>query len=306
MSSGTAARQSPVRLLAIGDIAWDILVRPTGDLVWGSDAFGTVDLLPGGSSANVAVWARRLGARVALVGAIGDDRLGDLMHAHLDAEGVASHVARIPGGATMRIAIVIRPDGERSFITDHAHPLVLTAAHLPATLLDEADVVFLNGYSIFMARGVDFAAPLLAEARQRAIPIAFDPSSFALIARYGRDRLLEQLGPIDVLLGNEEELGALAGSAPVESLLDRARLVVIKKGARGAAAVSRGGHGASPERCSEAAVRVEAVDTTGAGDAFDAAFLVDYFTHGRLEVALTAANLLGARVASRVGAQRHE
>jgi sugar/nucleoside kinase (ribokinase family) len=50
-------------------------------------------------------------------------------------------------------------------------------------------------------------------------------------------------------------------------------------------------------------VRVEAADTTGAGDAFDAAFLVDYFTHRDVRVALAAANLLGARVASRIGAQ---
>jgi ribokinase len=297
---------STVRLLSVGDIAWDILVRPSGDFVWGSDVFGSVALLPGGSSANVAVWGRRLGARVSLVGAIGDDPLGDLMHRHLDAEGVASHVARVPGGSTMRIAIVIRPDGERSFVTDHAHPLVLSAEDLPFTLLDDADVLFLNGYSIFMARGIGFASALLAEARRRAIPIAFDPSSFALIARYGGTRLLEQLGPVAALLGNEEELDALAGGAPVESLLDRAALVVMKQGARGATAVFRGRVAGGVEKIQADAVRVQAVDTTGAGDAFDAAFLVDYYSHGRLDVALAAANLLGGRVASRVGAQSHE
>src|SRR5512133_1984590 len=97
-----------VRLLAIGDIAWDILVRPSGELVWGSDVYGSVDLLPGGSSANVAVWARRLGARATLVGKIGDDPLGDLMLAHLEAEQVAVGVARVAGRETTRIAMVIR------------------------------------------------------------------------------------------------------------------------------------------------------------------------------------------------------
>jgi ribokinase len=294
---------SPVQLVAIGDIAWDILVRPSGEFVWGSDVYGTVDLLAGGSSANVAVWARRLGALVALVGKIGDDRLGDLMHAHLDEERVASCVTRVPGGATTRIAIVVRPDGERSFVTDHTHPLQLAAADLPCSLLDGTDVVFLNGYSIFMAGGVAFATAFLAEARARGVPIAFDPSSFALVARYGGTRLLDELGPLDVLLANEEELNALADGGTRASLLQRSRLVVVKQGARGATLMLQDEPGGSPREVPAAALRVEAVDTTGAGDAFDAAFLVDYFTHGDVKVALAAANLLGARVASQLGAQ---
>ena len=72
-----------LRLLVIGDIAWDIFIRPEGDLVRGSDVLGTVDVMPGGAAANVAVWARRLGADATLVGKIGDDTLGTLMHAHL-------------------------------------------------------------------------------------------------------------------------------------------------------------------------------------------------------------------------------
>jgi ribokinase len=292
-----------VRLLAIGDIAWDILVRPSGEFVWGSDVYGSVDLMPGGSSANVAVWARRLGGRATLVGKIGDDRLGDLMLAHLEAEQVSAGVTRVAGRETTRIAMIVRPDGEHAFVTDHTHPLRLTPGDLPFGLLDEADVVFLNGYAIFMAGGTDFASAFLGEARRRGVPVSFDPSSFALVARYGGSRLLDQLGPLDVLLANEEELRALAEGGDAESLLGRSPLVVVKQGGRGAMAWQRGTDGAAPLPVSSSAVRVDAVDTTGAGDAFDAAFLVDYFTHRDLRVALAAANLLGARVASRLGAQ---
>ncbi len=292
-----------VRLLAIGDIAWDILVRPAGEFVWGSDVYGSVDLLPGGSSANVAVWAHRLGARATLIGKIGDDRLGDLMQAHLETEQVAAGVTRVAGRPTTRIAIVIRPDGEHAFVTDHTRPLRLTAEDLPFPLLDEADVVFLNGYAIFMAGSAAFASAFLDQARRRRIPVAFDPSSFALVSRYGGAQLLRELGPLDVLLANEEELGALAENGRRESLLAASRLVVVKQGARGASAWRQGANGAAPEPLSAPAVRVDAVDTTGAGDAFDAAFLVDYFTHGDLRVALAAANLLGGRVASHLGAQ---
>jgi sugar/nucleoside kinase (ribokinase family) len=291
-----------VRLLAIGDIAWDILVRPGGDFVWGSDVYGSVDLLPGGSSANVAVWARRLGARATIVGKIGGDRLGDLMLAHLEAEQVSAGVTRADGRETTRIAMVIRPDGEHAFVTDHTNPLRLTAGDLRLDLLDAADVVFLNGYAAFMAGGLAFASAFLEEARRRGVPIAFDPSSFSLAGRYGGARLLDDLGSLDVLLANEEELRALATGGQAERLLDRAPLVVVKQGARGATAWQRGPDGA-PFAVSAPAVRVDAIDTTGAGDAFDAAFLVDYFTHHDVRVALAAANLLGGRVASRIGAQ---
>jgi sugar/nucleoside kinase (ribokinase family) len=174
------------RLLVIGDIAWDVLLRPAGDLVWGADVYGHVDLFPGGSAANVAVWAKRLGAEVTLVGHVGDDRLGALMRAQLDAEGVGAGVRVSPGIETMRIGVVIRADAEHAFVTDHSHPPRLSAADLPLTLLDHVDGVFLNGYAVFMAGTAAFAAPLLAEARRRGIVVAFDPSSFSLIEMYGR------------------------------------------------------------------------------------------------------------------------
>jgi len=294
-----------LRLLAIGDIAWDIFVRPSAEFVWGSDVYGSVDLLPGGSSANVAVWGRRLGARATLVGTIGDDRLGDLMLAHLEAERVSAGVTRLAGRQTTRIGLLVRPDGEHAFVTDHSNPLRLTPNDLPYDLLDEADVVFLNGYAVFMAGGAGFASAFLGEARRREVPIAFDPSSFALVRKYGGERLLDELGRVDVLLANEEEVAALTGRG-VESLFDRSPLIVVKQGGRGATACQPAEGTAAPRRVTSPAVRVEAVDTTGAGDAFDAAFLVDYFTHHDLTVALAAANMLGARVASRVGAQTLE
>lgn len=294
--------QPPLRLLAIGDIAWDIVVRPTGEPVWGSDVYGTTDLLPGGSSANVAVWARRQGARVALVGKIGDDRLGHLMRQHLAAERLASHLAVVRGGHTTRVTILVRPDGEHAFVTDHTRPLRLSADDLPLALLEDVDVVFLNGYAVFMAGGAEFATGLLAEARRRGVPTAFDPSSFVLVERYGARRLLDELGSLDLIAGNEEELSALAGGAGIESLLDRARLVVIKQGARGATALQRRLRGAV-QRYASPGIPVTVVDTTGAGDAFDATFLVEYYTHRSIERALHAANQVGSQVAACLGAQ---
>jgi sugar/nucleoside kinase (ribokinase family) len=148
-----------------------------------------------------------------------------------------------------------------------------------------------------MAGSAAFAAPLLAEARRRRIAVAFDSSSHSLTMLYGAARLLDELGPLDILLANEDEARVLADGRPLDALLERTALAVIKQGGLGATALRASGS------VSSAAEPIQVVDTTGAGDAFDAAFLVEFLRHGRLDEALTSANRLGARVASRWGAQ---
>ena len=288
----------PVRLLVVGDIAWDILVRPERELVWGSDVFGRVELMPGGAAANVAVWARRLGAEVVLAGKVGDDTLGELMLRHLRAEGVMTEMPAVPRKPTMRIGIVIDPRGEHGFVTDHSHPLAFSQSDLPTRLLDQVDRVFFNGYGVFTSRTTEFIRPLLAEARSRGIPVAFDPSSFTMIDAYGSVRLLAEVGRLDVLLSNAEETQALSRHTDVAGLASAAHLVVVKQGADGASAF-----GGSGQSWSAAPAPANVVDTTGAGDAFDAAFLVEWLSSGDVEAALSAGNRLGAHVASYVGAQ---
>jgi ribokinase len=285
------------RLLVIGDIAWDVLIRPSGDLLWGADVYGHVDLLPGGSAANVAVWARRQGAAVTLIGQVGDDPFGQLMRTHLATEGVVDFVSVVPGGHTMRIGVVIRPDAEHAFVTDHSHPLRLTPDDLPLSLLDRADAVFLNGYAVFMAGSASFASALLAEARRRGILVAFDPSSFSMIRSYGPAKLLDEIGRLDILLANEDEAQALLAGGPLSGLLAHAAVAVVKQGGHGATAL----HASGAE--SAGAQRITVADTTGAGDGFDAAFLVEYLAHRDLARALAGANRLGGYVASRLGAQ---
>ena len=286
-----------LRLLVIGDIAWDIFIRPEGDLVRGSDVLGTVDVMAGGAAANVAVWARRLGADVSLVGKLGDDTLGSLMLAHLEAEGVGRHVITVPGGLSTRVGILVSSDGEHSFVIDHTKVLRFDEVDVPASLLDSADAVFFNGYDIFLARSTSFLSPLLAEARQRGLPVVFDPSSFTLIQAFGPQRLMDGVGPLDVLIANDAEADVLRGDRPLASLATRAELVVVKQGASGASAHAAGAAwsaGVDP---------VKVVDTTGAGDAFDAAFLVEWLRTRDVEAALHAGNRLGAHVASHLGAQ---
>ncbi|MEW5984174.1 MAG: PfkB family carbohydrate kinase [Acidobacteriota bacterium] len=288
---------SRTRLLVVGDVAWDIFIRPQRPLVSGSDVLGTVDMMPGGAAANVAVWARRLGADARLVGKVGDDPLGELMCAHLRAEAAAGDLICVAGGLTTRVGILVSADGEHSFVIDHTKILLFEEGDVPTSLLDGVDAVFFNGYDIYLAGSAAFLTPVLGEARRRHIPVAFDPSSFTLIEAYGAERLLGDVCPLDVLIANEDETRALAGGSGASALTAHASLVVVKRGRDGAAAYGNGVWTREPS------TPLAAVDTTGAGDAFDAAFLVEWLESGDVDAALKAGNRLGAYVASHLGAQ---
>lgn len=285
------------RLLVIGDIAWDIFIRPEGDLVRGSDVLGTVDVMPGGAAANVAVWARRLGADVRLVGKIGDDTLGMLMRTHLQAEGVARDVITVAGGLSTRVGILVSADGEHSFVIDHTKVLRFEEGDAPPSLLDGTDALFFNGYDIFLARSTTFLSALLAEARRRRIPAVFDPSSFALIEAFGPGKLLAEVGPVEVLIANDAEAASLREGRPFTALEAHAKLVVVKQGSGGASAYAGLAAWHAP------ANPVNVIDTTGAGDAFDAAFMAEWLASRDVEAALRAGNRLGAHVAGHLGAQ---
>src|SRR5215470_16206716 len=104
-----------VRLATIGDIAVDVLAGAGEALTRGADARGSVRFVPGGSAANVAVWAARLGARVTCVGATGADPWGAWLRDDLRREGV--HVIGPVRGRTAAILAFIDAEGERTFVT---------------------------------------------------------------------------------------------------------------------------------------------------------------------------------------------
>ncbi len=285
------------RFLSLGDIAWDILFKPEEELVFGSDVPGVAELLPGGSAANFAVWGKRTGTRIRLLGKIGDDDLGLAMTSHLEKEGIENALIVVPGVHTARIGVLVSPQGERALIMDKARSLAFHPRDFRPEVLEGCSLLFFTGYTIFTPESLEYVQLILQEARRREILLAFDPASFHLIRDYGPDRIMKAIGPLDLLLLNEEEAHTLKPDRPPRSLLDQARIVVLKRGARGATVLQ------GDQEVSAPAPAVLEVDATGAGDAFDAAFLVEYFKERDLESALRKATYLGAFVVSRMGAQ---
>jgi len=258
-------------VLVIGDVMTDIIVRPEGPIVIGSDRRAEIRNRPGGSGANQAVWLASAGAEVlfaARVGAV--DR--PMYENYFRGRGVVPALAgdnELPSGV---LVTLIDPDGERSFLTDRGANLNLGADDLPESLLDGMGLVLVSGYSFFAPGPRAAVQKLLAAARLRGVAIAIDPASTGFLAEVGPSLFLDWVGQADWLFANESEAEMLSGQADVAAQMvalgRQFTHVVIKRGRLGAALGGRDG-----VAISRPAPLVAVVDTTGAGDAFAAGFV---------------------------------
>jgi len=245
------------RVIVVGSINVDLVVTlerlpAPGETVSG----GRFSRHGGGKGANQATAAARLGAAVTMVGAVGDDDLGDEALALLRNEGIdVERVARLAGVATGVALIAVDADGENQIAVASGANLELDPA-LPE--LGESDVMLLN-------HGISEAARLAA-ARAARGPVVLNPAP----ARPIPDELAA-LGPI--LTPNAGEARELTGEeepeAAARALRERTGApVLITLGADGALLVA-------DEVAHIPAPRVQVVDTTGAGDTLNGALAAE-------------------------------
>lgn len=293
------------RIVVVGDLVVDVVLAPDRALEIGSDVPGRVMLVQGGSAATTARWLGRLGARSSLVCAIGRDATGRALIETLRGDGVTPRVARVTGERTGRIGVLVDPDGERSFVQDRGAALRLRPTDLRASWFAGADAVHVPTYSL-LDEPLGLAGRRAVElGRASGARISADLSSIGPLLAGGRRAAHALLGSVapDILFATASEAEAFVGRYRPDGLLEVAPTVVIKRGSKGAIVLARSEAGAPPLRFDVATKHVTAVDTTGAGDAFTAGFLVGWFAAeaaGRSRAAaLRQAVLAGHRAAAR-------
>jgi ribokinase len=279
----------PVRIVTLGDVLLDVIVRLEEPLARGGDVRATTSAGAGGQAANVAAWAASLGASARCIAKRGDDAAGELVARELAARGVEV-LGPVEAGATGIVVSVVQ-DGERSMASDRGVAPGLRPDELEAAWLD-CDVLHLSGYAL-LREPIDAAALLAARlAREAGARVSVDVAAWTEIRRYGPVRFRERLDELapDVLFATEAE-GELLGGAYLV-----APTGVLKRGARGCTVTT------ADARLDLAAVESEVVDPTGAGDALAAGFLQALFGEGgSLEEATRRGLEAAARCVSRVG-----
>lgn len=268
-----AADRRAFDLLVIGDCNPDVLVL--GDDL--TPVFGqheklvdSMALVVGGSASITAVAAARLGLRVTLAAAIGDDAAGSFMVAELARAGVDAGAmavrAQLPTGMTVALS---RGD-DRAILTAAGAIGTLTAADVPAGLLAQARHVHVSSYFLLERSLGPGLAALLAAARASGASTSLD-TNWDPAGTWGADVFPGVLAQTELLLPNEAEALRIADATTlpdaVASLTKAGSAIAVKRGERGALYADAG------RRYLATPPPVSPVDTTGAGDCFNAGLL---------------------------------
>ncbi|WP_019137200.1 carbohydrate kinase family protein [Cellulomonas massiliensis] len=291
-------------VLVVGDANVDLVLR--GDV---APRFGQAeqlldsgDLVLGGSASIVACGLARLGVPTTLVARVGDDVLGRFTLDVLRGCGVRTELVEVDPVLPTGLSVILSAPDDRAILTVPGTIPTLTPARV-AQVLAASDARHVHVASYFLQPALAAGLPgVLAAARARGMTTSLDTNWDPAERWSGVADLLDAL---DVLLPNVAELRALAGAVGESAADDRGlgrRLaargprVVVKAGADGGWSVAPDG---SEHRAD--GLPVDVVDTTGAGDSFDAGYLAA-LAHGvqdedeRLRWAATAGSLstLGA------------
>ena len=292
---------SDPKVLVVGDTITDIIVMPEGPIVRGSDRRAIIRQKPGGSAANHAVWLGSLGMRVTFGSRVAASDL-DRTTAYFANRSVDARLAAdadLPSGVLISI---VDNDGERSFLTDRGANLNLSAADLPASLLDGVNLLVVSGYCFFTEGPRAAVTALLKDARERKIGTAIDPASVGFLREVGPESFLKWTQGTGTIFANLDEALELTGSVDLNLQMQTLgrfyERVVIKRGVAGAAVGGRKGVALSMP-----APLSDVVDTTGAGDAFAAAFLAAELRGQPLDACLKAGIAAGSEAVTTIGGQ---
>ena len=287
-------------VIVVGDTMVDILARVDAPLCIGSDTPARVQSLGGGSAANVAAWLAHLGESPILVTRVGDDHLGEIAARELQAAGVQLSITRDGYAPTGTCIVLVGADAERTMLPDPGANDRLETSDIPRDAFRPGRHLHLSGYALIRGGSRVAALEALAAASASGMTVSVDASSAAPLAAAGPDAFLGWCSRAELLLANADEARVLTGLAdPVEAvtaLAGRFPLAIVKDGARGAWACAAGG-----DAWHAAAAPLVALDSTGAGDAFAAGFLVRWLRGDAVAESLAYAAHVSGRAVSRVG-----
>ena len=287
-------------IAAIGVVSWDeIYVLERYPLEGHFSIISDIYSGPGGTTGNIAMTARHLGANVSIVASVGRDERGNRILESLDTAGIDTRgCLRHDGETDLSVMLVSGDTSERTILWKQA-PTIKRRDRIDIDAIFCADITVIDCFDHELRR---FLTDLPAHTRPGARLLG----TLTYLADVVADDKLEVALRHDILVGNEREYRELVGCDNADHCLRAVgnsmtganlRLAVMTRGDQGSVAVTRDQLIAVPAR------PVEAVDATGAGDAFAGALAYAQALRWDLERSLRFANAVASSVVTAVGAQ---
>jgi len=291
------------RVCVIGNLNADLVLYPLEDFpTWGSEVITSyMDWRPGGIG-NVLLCLARLGIGVSAIANVGDDAIGQELLSILEEAGIdTSHIEPSPDARTGISVCLGREDGERAFVTQLGH-----LRHLDIDLVlrhgeawKGAQCVLISGYFLLPSLGFAGTERLIEEVHAEGKGVLFDTGwDVNGWPERSVEEVMQLLERVDIFVPSLNEAQALTGETSPEGCLESlfahcSRCVIMKLGEAGSIARTKDGIFRQP------AFPVLPLDTTGAGDCFNAGVMLGLLNNWEIFNMLRFANALAAIVISR-------
>ena len=254
----------------------------------------------GGSAGNTAAGIAALGGKVAYIGKVADDQLGEVFRHDIRAVGVTFDTPAIGGQLpTARSFIFVTPDAQRTMQTFLGACTLIGPDDIDIELVADSKVVFIEGYLWDLPAAIESILKAAKAAKAAGRKVAFTTSDAFCVARF-RDQFLEFIkNDVDILFANESEILSLFEVEDFDVAIEKARglaeIVAVTRSEKGSVVVSGNATHVIPGQ------KVDVVDTTGAGDAYAAGFLYGYTQGKPLEVCGKLGGIVASEAISHYG-----
>ena len=271
------------KVVVIGDVIEDIIVISNQERKANTDNTSSIQTTPGGSGANFAVWLASLSVETELIARV-SSKDKERLEGYFKSVHVKPNLQTDQELETGKIVVLVEGN-QRTFFTDRAANQNLEKPEIP-----KCDLLYLSGYSV-LSLGKEQTQALIQTSKQAGSLVAIDPGSTSFIESFGVANFKESIRGADIIFPNKEEYELLSKDHKLTEVFPE---ILVTKGEQGAELVGIAHVDAK---------QIQAVDPTGAGDAFAAKYIAERLSGSSPIEALEYANDFGAIAVARPGGQ---
>ncbi len=303
------SKTKPPTVACLGEVLVDFIAEETGTL----NAVSSFRKYPGGAPANVAVGIARLGITSGFIGKVGADTFGDFLISTLEQNGVDTKGITQTKEAPTALAFVSRSaSGDRDFLfyRNPCADTLLTESELPLDWLNQIQYLHIGGVSLTRDPSRQTTLRATEAAKQKGAKITFDPNLRLDLWSNGLSECRTVIHSIleytDILLPSQEELTTLMATDNLNEAIHHAHkkgpsIICVKQGAHGSLISEKNREGET-RQFTQLPFDVEVIDTTGAGDGYNAGLIVGLVQGLSIEKAVLRGTAVASLVITKMGA----